>query len=1073
MKSIAYLAGAALAVLMFAALSAAPAHAQASGSNAELRGQVVDQTGAVVPGARVALTDIGKGTSRTATTDGEGNYTFLNLLPSAYELRVEAQGFQSSSTRVELTVGQQATIPVRLGAAELQAEVQIVAGAEVVEVARSEQSSVIDARQIVNLPISRRNYLDYALLTPGVNDSDNIADASDYRVAQTPQTGLSFGGNNGRDNLVAIDGGVTLSASGGVIATVSQEAVQEFQVVRNSYSAEFGGGSGGTVNIVSKSGGNDYHGSIFGLFRDRSLDARNAFDFNPSGQSPFNRQQFGGSLGGAIKRDKSFFFAAFERFSQEETTFVNLLNDPNIFQITDSQRNLFDYLNTTPFAALSGALRSALTTTNYPGTIDLFTRSSGQFPFDSHQNQFSVRLDHNFSDRSSGYLRFNISEYEFENQAAGALTAVSRGRTLDSWVGGVLASHNLQLGSTMFNEVKAQYIYNRFGVIPNDPNGPEFNIEGFGNFGRDIFLPAQTIERHYDFYDNFSKVAGSHTLKAGVSLNINNISTNSETFFGGRFNFGTAIPLANLIALNPAAGPAVLTQLQQFLQANNPAQLAALAAPINALQSFNLGLPIVYQQGFGDAAADSWSARYGMYIQDTWKMRPNVTLNYGLRYQINDEPFFMPTRYNNVQPRLGLSWDPKGDGKTVIRAGYGIFFGAVNNAVANVTRELAGFDDPTTIFIVLATPTTNNFGLPRSFDVYQGLAAATGNFSRPIRLSDLSGILAPAAVVPAGVPRRPITPGPGQPLEVRFRLEPNYQNPTTYQSSFGLQRDLGGGFSLDAGYLFVRGLHLTRNRDVNQFKRSGPLNALNPNGGATFVRFPAAGQTTDFRNPFILQDNVYESSANSFYHAMTLAVTRRFANNFSINTHYTLSKTIDEVTDFNSDFSAQNPLDVRADRALSAFDQRHRLVVSGVFQSGFGNMALRDWVFSPIFIAGSGRPFNLLLGFDGNGDGRPQSDRPGAAGRNTGRGEAFYSFDMRLARRFFAQESRYLELTFEAFNLFNRVNMAGINNIVGPTLAAETNFDVRGRRDRRPTDPLGFISAANARQIQLGVRFNF
>ena len=202
-------------------------------------------------------------------------------------------------------------------------------------------------------------------------------------------------------------------------------------------------------------------------------------------------------------------------------------------------------------------------------------------------------------------------------------------------------------------------------------------------------------------------------------------------------------------------------------------------------------------------------------------------------------------------------------------------------------------------------------------------------------------------------------------------------------------------------------------------------------------------------------------------------MTRRFANHFSINTHYTLSKTIDEVTDFNSDFSAQNPLDLRLDRALSSFDQRHRLVVSGIFQSWSENLALRDWVFSPIFIAGSGRPFNLLLGFDGNGDGRPQSDRPGASGRNTGRGEPFYSFDMRLARRFFATESRYLELTFEAFNLFNRVNLAGINNTVGTTFAAETNFDARGRRDRRPTEPLGFISAANARQIQLGLRFNF
>ncbi len=385
----------------------------------------------------------------------------------------------------------------------------VVAGAEVVDTDRTQQSTVIAITQITNLPISRRNYLDYALLTPGVSDADNIADASDFRVAQTPNSGLSFGGNNGRGNLVAVDGGSTNTVSGGVETTISQEGVQEFQVLRNSYNAEFGGASGGIVNIISKSGANSYSGSLFGLFRDERFDARNPFDFNPTTKSPFSRQQFGGSFGGPIKQDKTFFFTSLERLSQDETTFVNLLNTTNIFQVTASQNQLFNALAGTPFAPLATSLRGTLTTTatNFPRTVQLFTNASGQFPFESSQTTFGLRFDHNFSDRDNAYLRFSLNDSSFENQAAGALTAVSRGRTLDSLNGGVLFSENHQFSATTFNELKLQYRYLDFDVIPNDGVGPEFNIEGFGFFGRDIFLPSGTIQRDYDIIDNLSHVA--------------------------------------------------------------------------------------------------------------------------------------------------------------------------------------------------------------------------------------------------------------------------------------------------------------------------------------------------------------------------------------------------------------------------------------------------------------------------------------------------------------------------------------------------------------------------------------
>src|SRR5262252_7320146 len=413
----------ALALASLAALVAShtPALAQASSSTAELRGQVTDANGAVITNARLTLTDVVKGSSRSATSDSEGNYVFLGLLPSSYDLKVEAEGFGATTTRLELTVGQQANIPFKLAAGKVEIQVDVAAGAEVVETGRSEQASTVDARQITNLPINRRNFLDYALLTPGVADADNIADSSDYRVAQTPQSGLSFGGNNGRGNMVQIDGAETLNGSGGVQATLSQEAVQEFQVVRNSYSAEFGGASGGVVNIVSKSGGNSFFGSAFVLFRDKTFDARNAFDFNPNGQSPFNRQQYGGSFGGPIRQDRTFFFTAVERLSQTRTTFVNLLGDPTIFQPTQSQNSLLNYLSgVQQFAPLAAGLRGALTTTAaaFPRTVQLLTNASGQFPFDETQTQFSARLDHSISERSAGYLRFNLTDSDFENQAA-------------------------------------------------------------------------------------------------------------------------------------------------------------------------------------------------------------------------------------------------------------------------------------------------------------------------------------------------------------------------------------------------------------------------------------------------------------------------------------------------------------------------------------------------------------------------------------------------------------------------------------------------------------------------------
>ena len=1070
-------------------------------ATAELRGRVLDPNGAAVPGAVVTATNDSKGTERSVTADGEGNFVILSLPPSTYTVKIAASGFATKTyNNVTLEVGQQSALDVDLAVGQAAgAVVDVLAGEQqLVDTERTQQSSVISGRQLNSLPINRRNFLDFALLTPGVNDADNINDSTDFRVAQTPQSGLSFGGNNGRGNSVNIDGSTADTPSGGARDVLSQEAVQEFQVDRNSYSAEFGGASGGLINIVSKTGGNKYHGSAFGYFRDKTFDARNTFDGNPNGKSPFNRQQFGGSFGGKIIENKTFFFVSAEGLRQNLTSFVTLNSSlTSGLQIaransTSDQTFFLNYLAGKPtFAPLSAGVRNLLTVAS-ARTASLYAATNGQFPAKDSSALLTGRIDHTFNDTDTGFARLNYTRTSSENDATGALNAVSRGRQVKSPSGGILLSENHIFNNTTVNEARAQFSYYRLTVTPNDPNGPEINILGYGNFGRDIFLPSDSITKQLDLSDTLSLVRGSHTVKVGGVFSYARVSTNSQTYLPGTFRFG-ALPFATLFSATQRA--AIGSQITADAQAGviTPAQASLLgttlsnttSSTINALQAYNVNLPQVYQQGFGLPYFATNTDKFSLFGQDTWKARPNVTLSYGLRYFIQNEENPVPLDKNNFQPRLGFSWDVFNNAKTVIRAGAGIFTGQIDNQITNVTNTLASGSNPENINIVVST-----IQLPGTYStatIYQTLLAQGVIGSRQIVASDLTQF--------------GLATGPGRPLEARIRIGQNFQNPETYQFSGAIQQDLGAGFAVEASYLHSRGIHLVRPVDVRKYAVTGtspftgqPIVSATELGCYTIPGVPAAGfncsatggaLTGNFLPRYAL-DAEYQSVANSFYDAGTLQVTKRFTRNYSLNANYTLSKTIDEATDFNTDYLAQNPLNVRADRSLSAFDQRHRVVLSGVIISSSKNVFLKDFVFAPIFTAGSGRPFNLLIGTDTNNDSRLYNDRPALAGRNTGRGAAYYSFDMRLARRFFAAEQRYLELTFEAFNLFNRVNYNGINNVVGtacvnnfasnPNCAGATSsipINARGLKGVSPTSPLGFTSAAPARQLQFGVRYNF
>ena len=1219
---------------------AGAARAQGVGASGEIRGSVTDPTGAVIAGASVEALEVDKGITYNAASNGNGEYEIAGLPPAAYKVTVQSSGFQTQvQTGVVVSVGATTLVDFQMKVATASAQVEVTAAPPIVETDRGSEANTITDQYISDLPIDRRDYLTFTLLMPGVSNSTRLADDQDFRVKQTPQSGLSFYGSNGRGNSVTVDAGEALDDSGGVRLTISQDAVQEFQVNRSNYAADLGGASGATINIVSKSGTNDFHGTAYSYFRNSALDARDPFAFKPAlapdptfsnfdftstgapVKNGLSRYQYGGTAGFPIQKDKTFLFLAFEGLLQNSQNEVPLLTTSSIFAgpnplaaanpfapsdprfaqqaivtalATDASGTPVPCINNPDGTVTSllppvcaGALATALTVSPATGLtlgqiainqflITQFESNGGLFNYNTREYLASGRLDHRIDNANQVFLSYRYGYDLEENPDVQSLTGFSAGSSIHNYDHDLLGAWYHEFNPAMQNELRVQFDYNSFNVIPNEPGEVGLQIPGFANnLGTNIFLPDLTILRRYEFADNVTLVKGNHTLQFGGSELLRGDHADSHTFFPGRFVFGTLPGFALSNCLQFPTAPVADGGC------GLPAGLGS--AFIDSLQTASLGAPQVYQQGFGNSDYPAYTRPLtGLYIEDSWKILPNFTLNYGLRYEIDSQFLPLNTYYKDFGPRISFAWDPFKDHKTVIRGGYGIFYGPIDAQIPQVDLSLGvlnknhstvenqnntaqvpdqvdnvvgtcGVDFPPgspvipgtgssicnryiSIYVDPLTPTPFSPFLQTSAQVFQGL------FATPVPPGNAPGALFPNKIscsIPAAGQAACITPadvaaygifatngGPLSPLQVLFSNPPNFRPPMAQQASIGIEREITPGFSISLSGIYSHTQHLPVAIDTNLLPApattvelaSGKLFSYrnwngcipgNPNscpadplGGAEFAPFPGgvspcANPANCFVNPLITQNNQYTSAAYALYEGGILEIKKRFSDHYTMFANYTYSKAYDTTTDYNSDYGPQDPTDLALDKGLSEFDQRHKVVVAGVFDSPWKEDILSGFQLAPIFTYASGHPFNLLAGGEVNGDNHTTNERPIGAPRDTGLGPSLIDFDMRLTWQHRLTERLNLVITAEGFNIANRTNYASVNNEVNPLfgintggicpvsgqcVTGNTSFNVHGIRPgtvlagggvATPSTPLAFTSDFPKREFQMGARFVF
>jgi len=1103
-------------------LGALSAFAQVDYSTATLRGTITDPQGAVIPAATVTATSSATGISKSVKGDSGGHYQLLALPPGTYQLSFEATGFGKSVAKgVQVTVGQTLVFDTTLKVGTVSETIEVgTDSVPLIQVDQSQQANTINSMQVEELPNIGRNFTQSVYTLPGVTNSDAPRSQNPGFTGYLT-TGFSIGGSNGRNNLSTIDGGDNEFGTGQYrITSYPVDAIQEFQVNRNGFAPEFGFTNGSAINIVTKSGGNLWHGDAFGYFRNQSTEATNFFNgLQGFPQASSQNAYLGGSLGGPIAKDKMFFFTSYEFQKGDTPNFGNAgvltaptvlgLNAPGLgancaTQFASKTPDQLCYLNAlkssgNPFLvgfASDPTLNFGLVPLNNPALKTILTRDNGIFNSPDRLHNILARFDYQPSERDSIGFRIVYAHNNFTSPLDGILNTSPDGYTLFVRDFSILGTWARNINTNLLNQLLVQVVpRNRSEAIPFHDNGVNFSLGTLGangpggtsTFGAPALLPYKEHQQRYQFEDNVTWIHNAHSIKFGVSYRPANYAVENDLWFNPEFDFRDgAIPLIQLATGSPAVQGALIG----FNNANHlgaPGCGTTLANPclapstnLTAPQSFSFGLPVDELAGFNNPFWKGWGHYFGSYVQDTWKINSRLTMTGGLRMDYDGEPPPLGGSFY-ASPRLGFAWDAFGDHKTLVRAGAGIYVAPVDVLIPSYGSLLDG-----TGRYINEAATLLSASDPRVAQLWgRGIAEGELPF----------GHLTPGDYAAVGI--NITTPG----ASVGYSVQPNYKNPYTVQTSLSIDRELMKNLSLELGYNMYHGVHLQMPVETAYAEVSpgSPLCAtafaafpgcVDATGGPLYA--PATGQ---------IQHTTYSSIGSSIYHGMTASLTKRYSHGLQFQVNYTWSKTIDNVIDFASFQNWFRPSRINLFRAVSVFDIPHSLVANAVyttpFKAGSGHVLssiLADISLAPVLTVRSGLPFSIRTPSLQNGTAIDNNyAMPFGASRDSNRGAAYATTDLRFNKALFLSRDRRVKvnLIVEGTNIFNRINfdkisdqfdIGGLSSAV--TLANGQTLNLlqgpytglHGVKPKTAADiqkPLSFAAADLPRQIQFGLKLAF
>jgi len=1107
-------------VLVFAVLMMSTLFGQVDYATATLRGTVMDQAGAVVAGATITATNTSTGISKVVKTSSDGAYRLSALPPGPYQVTTVAGGFSKEVFKgLELTVGQSATYDVHLKVG-VASEVVEVTGENMplIQTDQSQQANTINSLQVRELPNLNRNFTNDVYTLPGVSNSDSTR-------AQNPgftgylTTGFSIGGSNGRNNLSTIDGGENEYGTGQYrVTNLPVDAIQEYQVNRNAFAAEFGFTDGSAINIVTKSGGQKWHGDAFGYFRDQHTEATNFFNGLEGFPKAFSQNVYmGGSLGGPIVKDKLFIFTAYE-FQRLDTPFFNsILNSPEAqgisapglgancgAQIASGSPDQLCYVNALkasgdPFlVGFANGITPGLTPTNDPQLAKILTRDNGVFNAPDRLHNVIMRFDYLKSDRDSFTLRAGYVHNNFHSAIAGITNSTPDGNGLFVRDFSILGTWTRTINPNLLNQVLIQVVpRNRSSALPNADNGINFSLGNLGapglggtsTFGESSLIPYKAHQQRYQFEDDITWSRGNHTFKFGASYRPANYTVEDDLWFNNEFDFKDGLlPLFSLAPSTPVGPcpplPVPLSPVQCHLALFNLGHGLPAGGPqttnLSAGQSFAFGLPVDVVAGFNNPVWHGWGHYFGSYVQDSWKMSPRLTINAGVRLDLDGEPSPLGANFY-ASPRLGFAWDPFGSHKTIIRGGAGIYYAPVDVLIPSYGSLLDGsgrYINEVLKILSQADPTVAKLW---------GLGLATGKLP--------FGHLSPADFAAVGIDTT--TPG----ASVGYSVAPNYKNPYSFQASTGIAQQLGRDFSLELGYNMYHAVHLQMPVETGyaRIPVGSPLcppldpGCTDATGGPLYAPIGTPVQHT-----------TYASNGSSIYHGLTASLTKRFTHGLQFQANYTWSKTIDDTIDFASFQNWFRPDILGTYRAVSVFDIPHIFTANAVyvtpFKPGQGALSaiLGEITISPIITLRSGLPFSVRIPNTTNKINGQTLDSnyatPFFSSRDNNRGAPFYTWDMNLQKAIYVNREHNVRLNLiaQAVNILNHVNFNHVNDAFdingidanGNVLTARGPVNLitgpfTGLKGVKPTsasqlsNPLFFSQADVPRQVQFGLRLAF